>query len=344
MRRHVPKLALGATVGWLLACGGGLGQKGETNPPVEPEVTVQPAAPVEAAPAAVHDEAQADEPVTRPKTAQPGTLLVLRGAGAACELVLLGLPGLEERALGPGPCHARELFVEQTGKREIVLHSLVDLEAGTAVELPPLPSRPEALTDEVFFDASGRVVAATEWGEGEPVWMEGPSYPIHRRAVHVLVDGGWIERATTTWGGDAPSTEAENAAFREIAAPAGVRVAFNYEGPAGEWISDAALRATLDALGGEGEGWYTIGPDPLLAFQTVQMGEGSALEPPVLVQRGDAWVILPGIPETLETLDRRGDWVVAGGSGWVLVDLQVEGGVAGGAGSAWFWPEGVPAP
>ena len=97
-------------------------------------------------------------------------------------------------------------------------------------------------------------------------------------------------------------------------------------------------------LGGEGEGWYTIGPDPLLAFQTVQMGEGSALEPPVLVQRGDAWVILPGIPETLETLDRRGDWVVAGGSGWVLVDLQVEGGVAGGAGSAWFWPEGVPAP
>jgi len=334
--------ALASTLALSLACGGG----GTPEPVVVPEAPIQPVvAGKEPAPAEPEAAPEEEADLARPVSTQPGTLMVRKQADGACSLFLVTLPSLGERDVSPMDCGSDQYWLERTGKRMLGDGWLVDLEAGALVELPAPPERSNEYLRSYQFDPQGGIIATQEWGSGEETFEEGSSWEVRNGALLRLADGAWIEELSVRWGGDSPSPDEETHRWYTETSSDTEALVFRDAGLDGDWVSDEGFREVLSSLvASPPEDWFVSTEDPRLAYGTDMAGEGSALRGSVLVQDGDTWVALEGLPDYPDSLGRLGDWALVGYQGWKLYDLQVKAVVAQGDGDAWFWPADVPLP
>lgn len=289
----------------------------------------------------------ADAPRGTPTTEVTTVLELRAGEGEACELVLVHLPGNSEQKLGGSPCHLQAIFVEGTGQRAIAGSALVDLRTGAGEAIPGLPAGPNEISTAVQFDASGQVVGIFQGGAGEETWGEGPSWEFTVQTLYVLTDGAWVERRTMSSSASAPADANESKLFDVESTPSGARLSVYDASDGVSSVDDAALKAVLDGAASvdpPADAWYTAGPPPVVAWGEVYEGEGSAVQPPVLISIEAAWLRLPDLPGNFDAVQRRGDWLIARGADWALYDLRARTVALRGAEAAWFWPAGIPEP
>ncbi|MBW1881464.1 MAG: hypothetical protein JRJ84_24165, partial [Deltaproteobacteria bacterium] len=290
------------------------------------------------------EPAEEEEALAKPVSTLAGTVMVRREGAPHCDLFLVSLPALTEREMAPMPCDANDLWVEPTGKRMTAGRALVDIEAGALVEFPPLPSHDTESLRAYRFGPQGGIFATLQWGSGSlRMGEERLFHEVQHGSMFRLEEETWVEQMTVSWKADSPVVEVGQDRWeKETSAFVGAHV-WLAEGPWGDWVQDEELIETLNGrVEVPPDQWFVDAGEPRLAHG--MDGEGSYLHGPALLEEGGAWVVLEEVPGYPRFLDRRGDWLLMGGKGWKLYDLEGKAVVARNEGTAWFWPEGVPVP